>query len=153
MRTGFRPVRLTCPHAEAYPFLWLREFDRLARPGGTGWFYRRMLSGQGGAQPGRVAEYGMSWSRKSRTTSLLSTVESAGFWNLPTLAQSHGNAVNAVQACRAHWIVEGIKSGRYHVVDRCSPEPARTRHSALPHRKAMLAMKLGNLGVHKSNLY
>ncbi len=52
--------------AEAYRFLWLREFDRPAsirfvtKPGGTGWFYRRMTTGTGGAQPGRLAEYGVS---------------------------------------------------------------------------------------------
>jgi hypothetical protein len=45
---------------EAYRLLWLREVDRpasirfLVKPGGTGWFYRRMTTGKGGTQPGRI---------------------------------------------------------------------------------------------------
>jgi len=139
------------PNAEVYRFLWLRELDRPAsirfvtKPGGTGWFYKRMTSGNGGTQPGRLTEYGTSWSWKSRTTSFLSTVEGVGFWNLPTLAGADGNAI---PACRAHWIVEGIKGGHYHIVDRCSPDqtdPVRV--------VGMLAMKFGNLKVHRSNVY
>ena len=48
------------PKAEIYRFLWLRESDHPAsirfvtKPGGTGWFYRRMTSGKSGAQPGRT---------------------------------------------------------------------------------------------------
>ena len=139
------------PNVEAYRFLWLREFDRPAsirfvkKSGGTGWFYRRMTSGKGGAQPGRMTEYGMSWSWKSRTASFLRTVEGAGFWNLPTLAGADGNTF---PACRAHWIVEGLKNGQYHVVDRCSPDqadPVRVVGSR--------AMKLGNLRVRKNHVY
>jgi hypothetical protein len=139
------------PSAEVYRFLWLREFDRpasirfVAKPGGTGWFYRRMTSGKGGAQPGRVTEYGMSWSWKSRTASFLSTVEGSGFWNLPTLADAGGDAI---PACRAHWIVEGIKGGQYHIVDRCSPDPSDPVRTV-----GMKAIKLGNLRVHGSNVY
>jgi hypothetical protein len=138
------------PKAEEYRFLWLREFDRPAsirfavKPGGTGWFYRRMTTGTGGAQPGRLTEYGMSWSWKSRTALFLKTVERVGFWSLPTLADAGGSAT---PACQAHWIVEGIKDGRYHVVDRCSPDqsdPARV--------VGMLAMKLSNLKIRGSHV-
>ncbi len=103
------------PGAEAYRLLWLRESDRPAsirfvkKPGGTGWFYRRMTSGQGASQPGRLTEYGMSWSWKSRSEAFLNTVANAGFWNLPA-------PVDTVPAvCGSHWILEGIKNGKYHV--------------------------------------
>jgi len=139
------------PKAEAYRLLWLREFDRPAsirfvvKPGGTGWFYRRMTTGKGGTQPGRIVEYGKSWSWKSRTASFLGTIAGAGFWNLPTLVYGDGNAI---PACRSHWILEGIKNGQYHVVDRCSPDqtdPVRVI--------GMRVMKLGNLRVHGRNVY
>jgi hypothetical protein len=139
------------PNAEAYRLLWLRESDRPAsvrfvmKPGGTGWFYRHMTSGKGGAEPGRLSESGMSWSWKSGTASFLSTVERAGFWNLPTLTDDDKNAI---PACRSHWIVEGIKNGQYHVVDRCSPDQANPVRVA-----GMLAMKLGSLRVRRSNVY
>jgi hypothetical protein len=139
------------PKAEAYRLLWLREFDRPAsirfvvKPAGTGWFYRRMTNGKGGTQPGRIVDSGMSWSWKSRTASFRSTIERAGFWNLPTLANGDESAI---PACRAHWILEGIKNGQYHVVDRCSPDqtdPIRVI--------GMRAMKLGNLRVHGRDVY
>lgn len=139
------------PKAEAYRLLWLREFDRPARirfvvkPAGTGWFYRRMTTGKGGTQPGRIVEYGMSWSWKSRTASFLGTIEGAGFWNLPTLV--YGDE-NAIPACRAHWILEGIKNGQYHVVDRCSPDQTDPVSVI-----GMRAMKLGNLRVHGRDVY
>jgi len=137
------------PKAEAYRFLWLRESDRPAairfmkKPGGTGWFYRRMTTGTGGSVPGHIGEYGMSWSWKSRTASFLSTVEDSGFWKLPTLAEGDGGS-----GCRAHWIIEGVKNGQYHVVDRCSPDlsdPVRLIGTR--------AMKLGNLRVRGSHVY
>jgi hypothetical protein len=87
----------------------------------------------------------MSWAWKSRTASFLGTVERAGFWNLPTLADDDRNAI---PACRAHWIVEGIRNGQYHVVDRCSPDQADPVRTV-----GVLAMKLGNLRVRKSDVY
>jgi hypothetical protein len=77
-----------------------------------------MSSGQGD-QPGGIREYGMSWSWKSRTAAFLYIVEDEGFWNLATLA-------GPVSGCRSHWIIEGVKQGRYHLVDRCSPDPGRS---------------------------
>ena len=56
---------------EAYRLLWLRSDRRPAsirfamKPGGTGWFYRRVIGGTGSTQPGRLRENGMSWSWKS----------------------------------------------------------------------------------------
>ena len=63
------------PGAEAYRLLWLRSDRRPAsirfapKPGGTGWFYRRMTGGTGSTLPGSLRENGMSWSWKSRTAS------------------------------------------------------------------------------------
>ena len=139
------------PREEAYRLLWLREFDRPAsirfvlKPSGTGWFYRRMTTGSGGTQPGRRVDSGMSFSWKSRTASFLGIIESVDFWNLPTLLYADENTASA---CRSHWILEGIKSGKYHVVDRCSPDqtdPVRVI--------GMRAMKLGSLRVHGRNIY
>jgi hypothetical protein len=135
------------PSAEAYRFLYLRERDRPAsirlvvgKSGSTGWFYRRMSSGQGD-QPGGIREYGMSWSWKSRTAAFLSIVEDEGFWNLATLA-------GPVSGCRSHWIIEGVKQGRYHLVDRCSPDPADPVRVI-----ASRAMKWGNLRISRSRIY
>jgi hypothetical protein len=139
------------PGAEAYRLLWLRDFDHPAvirfvrKPSGSGWFYRRMTPGTGAGQPGRNTEYGMSWSWKSRTASFLKTIEDAGFWNLPTLENTVGNSI---PVCRSHWILEGIRNGQYHVVDRCSPDETDPVRAV-----GMRAMKLANLRVHKGKVY
>ena len=136
------------PGAEAYRLLWLRDHDRPAsirfviKPGGTGWFYRRMSGGTGSTQPTGLRENGMSWSWKSRTASFLKTVEDAGFW---TATESDPNSQSV---CRSHWILEGVRHGEYRVLDRCSPsenDPIRI--------VGVRAMRLGNLKVHGSQIY
>ena len=72
-------------------------------------------------------------------------IEGVGFWNLPTLV--HGDE-NAISACRAHWILEGIKNGQYHVVDRCSPDQTDPVRGI-----GMRAIKLGSLRVHGRGVY
>jgi hypothetical protein len=99
-----------------------------------------MSSGQW-EQPGGIREYGMSWSWKSRTASFLATVDDQGFWNLPTVA-------GPFSECQSHWIIEGVRQGRYHLVDRCSPDPADPVRVI-----AARAMKWGNLRIQKSRIY
>jgi hypothetical protein len=87
----------------------------------------------------------MSWSWKSRTASFLGMIEGAGFWSLRTLV--HGDE-NAIPACRAHWILEGVKNGQYHVVDRCSPDQTDPVRMI-----GMRMIKLGSLRVHGRGVY
>jgi hypothetical protein len=128
------------PSAEAYRLLWLRDDDRPAsvrfaiKPGGTGWFYRRMTGGTGAAGPTGLRETGTAWSWKSRTASFLKTVNDAGFWNVPEIASDSGGF------CRSHWILEGARRGQYRVIDRCSPDENDPVHAI-----GMRAMRLGNL--------
>jgi hypothetical protein len=136
------------PGAEAYRLLWLRSDQRPAsirfapKSGGTGWFYRRMIGGTGSTQPGGLREYGKSWSWKSRTASFLRAIDDAGFWSL-----ANGDS-GAQVSCRSHWILEGVRQGRYRVIDRCSPaenDPIRI--------VGVRAMKLANLRVHGDRVY
>jgi hypothetical protein len=136
------------PDAEAYRLLWLRSDGRPAsirfapKPGGTGWFYRRMTGGTGSTLPGGLREYGRSWSWKSRTTSFLRTVDDAGFWSLAT------GGSDTQDFCRSHWILEGVRQGQYRVIDRCSPpesDPIRII--------GLLAIRLANLRVHGDEIY
>ena len=136
---------------EAYRFLWLREFDRpviirfVVKPNGTGWFYRRVESGTGISAPGRTIDRGMSWSWKSRTASFLNTIETTGFWNLPSFSEDNANSL---ASCRAHWVLEGVRNGQYHVVDRCSPDEADPVRVV-----AVRAMKLGSLRPRNRHVY
>ena len=134
--------------AEAYRLLWLRDDDRPAsvrfviKPGGTGWFYRRMAGGTGATRPSGLHEYGMSWSWRSRTASFLRTVDDAGFWS------AAAEIPNASGLCRSHWVLEGVQHGQYRVIDRCSPDendPVRI--------VGLRLMQLAHLRVHGRHVY
>jgi hypothetical protein len=135
------------PDSEAYRLLWLRSDRRPAsirfalKPGGTGWFYRRMTGGTGATLPNGLREFGMSWSWKSRTASFLRTIDDVGFWTL-------GGGSDTFDSCRSHWILEGVQQGQYRVIDRCSPpesDPIRII--------GVRAMRFANLRVHGSEIY
>jgi hypothetical protein len=136
------------PDTEAYRLLWLRS-DRspvsirfLAKPGGTGWFYRHVIGGSGSTQPGRSRQNGMSWSWKSRTASFLKMIDDSGFWSLTT------DGSDTPDVCRSHWILEAVRQGQYRVIDRCAPpegDPIRVI--------GVRAMKLANVRVHGDQVY
>jgi hypothetical protein len=120
----------TAPNAEVYRFLWLRSFHHpiairvVVRASGSSRINSRMTSGTGGLEPGGIRRYSTSWLRKALTEELLTAFANADFWNLPTLLD-----VNcAPQVDGAQWIFEGARNGKYHVIDRWSPnggDPAR----------------------------
>jgi hypothetical protein len=109
------------PNAEVYRFLWLRSLRHpiairvVVRSNGSGWIHSRMTTGKGGSEPGRITHSSVSWLRKARTRAWLTAFESADFWSLPTL-------LDAVHVDGAEWIFEGVRNGRYHVIDRWSPD-------------------------------
>ena len=136
------------PETEGYRLLWLRSKDRpvsirlAIKPGGTGWFYRRMTGGTGSTRPTGLREIGTTWSWRSRTASFLKTVDDAGFWSRPDTPPS------LEPDCRSHWILEGVRHGRYRVADRCSPEEGDPIRII-----GVRAMRLANLRVHGSQIY
>jgi hypothetical protein len=136
------------PSAEVYRLLWLRNDDRpasvrfVAKPSGTGWFYRRMTGGTGATGPKGLRTIGISWSWKSRTTSFQQTVAGTGFWSIPT-----GDS-NPQGICRSHWVLEGVRHGEYRIIDRCSPDendPIRIIGER--------AMRFGNLKARGRQIY
>jgi hypothetical protein len=144
------------PNVEAYRFLWVRTFDHpiaarlVVRASGSGWMHARMTSGQGGYKPGRIIRWGVSWLTKAKTQSLLQALAAADFWNLPTLAGPNAgpDGVQRIGVDGAQWIVEGVKNGQYHVVDRWSPETGD------PVREiGMLSLKLGRFRIRSGGVY
>jgi hypothetical protein len=109
------------PRAEVYRFLWLRSFDNpiavrlvVTRDGGR--LISKMTSGQGGFEPGHLALNRESRLSKEATEWFLAEVKHARFWDIPTLGGSRAVLDGA------EWVIEGVKQGRYHVVDRSSPD-------------------------------
>jgi hypothetical protein len=115
------------PMAEVYRFLWLRSFDNpiavrliVTRDGGR--LISKMTSGQGGFEPGHLVLDRESQLSKEATDWFLAEVKHARFWDIPTRDDSR------VVLDGAEWIIEGVKQGRYHVVDRSSPDPKDPAH-------------------------
>ncbi len=79
----------------------------------------KILNGAGGYQPGSVA-HDTTITLSDGDVSLLSRLlAEARFWELPTVAAPDGT----IGFDGAQWILEGLSVGRYHVVDRWTPQP------------------------------
>jgi hypothetical protein len=110
---------------QSYRFLWLRSFHhpisvRLdAQPDGTALLTTKITSGQGGYEPGHIIEDRKQKLTKQQTDWFLDRIEELKFWTLPT---SPPKDPNVVTVDGAQWVLEGIKDGHYHVVDRWSPD-------------------------------
>ena len=139
------------PNAEAYRFLWLRSFHHpiavrlVVRSSGSGWINVRMTSGKGGYAPGRMVRDGVSWLTKSKTQSFLTALENMDFWGLRTQPVANDGIVGLDGA---QWIVEGVKNGQYHVIDRFSPDTQAPVRAI-----GLLALKLGRLRVRSGDVY
>jgi len=115
---------------QSYRFLWLRSFDRPisvrldVQPDGTALLTTRMTSGKGGYEPGHLIEHRTKKLTKEQTGWFLDRIEELKFWSLPT---SPPKDPNLVGVDGAEWVLEGIKNGQYHVVDRWSPDKGEVR--------------------------
>ena len=115
---------------EIYRFLWLRSFHHpvMIRVVRDGYFFNLVsveLSGAGGYEPGR------KWATAKMTISqddwcaFISLLEKASFWSMEsTRTDEIGND-------GAQWILEGMRKGRYHLVDRWSPRNGDYREACL----------------------
>jgi hypothetical protein len=105
----------------AYRFLWLRTFDspiaiRLTtRVDGTGTLTGKMTNGKGGYAAGNLTLNDTHELTKAQVAEFLGLLRKAAFWSAPSEDGPEGND-------GAQWILEGVENGRYHIVDRWSPE-------------------------------
>jgi hypothetical protein len=110
--------------AEEYRFLYLRSFRyhpisvRLVlNPDKTATLISKETGGQSG-KPGRLIRNRKTYLAKLQTEAFLTALKDLSFWNLPTVLVENNDVV---QLDGAQWILEGVKQGRYHIVDRWSP--------------------------------
>jgi len=105
----------------AYRFLWLRTFHhpiaiRLTiRPDGTGALTGKVTSGAGGYEAGVMTQNESVEVSRAQVQQFLDLLQKAAFWASQTEGTAGGND-------GARWIMEGLNSGVYHIVDRWSPE-------------------------------
>jgi len=113
--------------AEAYRFLYLRSFHHpisvrlVVAQDKTATLISKETHGKGGYEPGRLIRNRTIHMSKRQTEAFLSAPNELSFWSLPTFLEAEGNFI---QLDGAQWILEGVHEGRYHVVDRWSPDRA-----------------------------
>jgi hypothetical protein len=117
-------LSLQKPPVEVYRFLYLRSFDhpiavRLSiAADGTGSLTSKEMDGQGGYEPGATIRNRTVKLSGKRVELFREKVEELGFWKLSTWPDPN----DRIGVDGARWIVEAAKDGRYHIVDRWSPE-------------------------------
>jgi hypothetical protein len=122
------------PSLWEYRFLWLRSFDepiavRLIVTDRGGRLVSKMTSGKGGYGPGHLILHRESL-LSQQVPVFLDAIQELHFWDLPTrkpeVIRADGSIETGVDGAR--WIIEGVKHGRYHVVDRWSPDSPDPAH-------------------------
>jgi hypothetical protein len=112
---------------QSYRFLWLRTFHHPAAiridvsADGTSQLTVRMCSGAGGYDPGHLIQNDKTALTKQQTDWFLGKIEENGFWKLTSGDPSPGGNDGS------QWIIEGVKNGSYHMVDRWTPRDGPVR--------------------------
>lgn len=116
--------------AQVYRFLYLRTFDHPIavraelNKDGNGILVTKILSGQGGYEPGRLIKNSRRKLSKLEVENLLGLFADQEFWSTPGYPRQPPEIVGLDGA---EWITEGVKDSKYHVVTRWSPEYGRER--------------------------
>lgn len=130
------------PQVESYRFLWLRSFHhpvavRVWRTGDGQFLNVKQTSGMGGYEPGKLI------ANKTRQLTIMewddfvALLDRGCYWQLPSENDDMGSD-------GAQWILEGRREGRYHVVDRWSPQSGDFRETCL------YLLRLSKLGIDLS---
>ena len=136
------------PSLESYRFVWLRTFHHpiIVRldfaSNGTAKLTTKVSSGAGGYDPGHIVENKSRPVTREETEKFLARVKLEQFWELP----SHETPMT-IGCDGSQWIIEGVKDGKYHVIDRWSPGKGPVRHLGL------LFVKLSRMRIWRDELY
>jgi hypothetical protein len=144
--------------AEVYRFLWLRTFHHpvsvrivifaKAGPFGRARLLAKVATGAAGYKFGHVNRSRSTNLMDGSVRKLLERIESVKFWTQPAYTPV---PADVVQLDGAEWIIEGIKGGQYHVIDRWSPEPVAGDAAYI--LGTMMAFDLARLRIKKSEIY
>ena len=120
-----------------YRFLWLRTFDppialRLVLdPEGTGLLFIKIANGAGGYEPGKLTTNESVPVTKQNVDNFLGKLSKIKYWNLPTHEIEAKDGSLTIGLDGAQWILEAVRGGQYHIVDRWSPDKGSYRETAL----------------------
>lgn len=139
--------------AEAYRFLWLRTFHnpiavRLElQPDGTSLLTIKVADGHAGF-PRTVTKLIQSTKRslsREQTDAFRTKVRAEGFWN----SVSRDSGGPAATDCDG-WILEAVKNGNYHVVERAVPNRLPKTTEMVQSIGLTLAIELGEMEIPKN---
>jgi len=105
---------------ELYRFLWLRTFHHaievsIERTGAKYTLWSQELGGAAGYEPGQVVASLMRPLSPKEWCAFRRAIDTADFWNMPT----EDNPLIGLDG--SQWVIEGVREGRYHIVDRWTP--------------------------------
>ncbi len=132
---------------QSYRFVWLRTFHHpLAvrldiMSDGRGKLTVKIANGTGGYKPGTLIENTTASVTQQQTGKFLEQVRDARFWELPSFEKTSGRD-------GAEWIIEGVKNGKYHVVNRWTPSEGPVHELGMT-----LACNLAQLKIPEDELY
>jgi len=136
--------------AEAYRFTWLRSFHHPTAvrleilPDGTANVTSKMGSGKAGYEPGKIIVNRIVRVTQVQVQTLIGALSRLDFWNLPTMTDN-----GLVHVDGAQWLLEGVKDGRYHVVDRWSPD----NRDPLREFELTLVTRIARIQIPKKEIY
>jgi len=115
--------------AERYRFLWLRTFDhpisvRVESTGSTATLFFKELNGAGGYDPGELIATKSVVINPEAWCAFIKKLDQANYWNGPLERDDLGHD-------GSQWILEGVRGGRYHVVDRWTPRDGSYREACM----------------------
>jgi hypothetical protein len=126
---------------QSYRFLWLRSFHNPvairidANADGTSRLTVKVTRG------GKlIQDYAVTLTRED-TDRFLRQIEVQNFWKLKSIENDRG--VDGAQ-----WIIEGVRNGTYHIVDRWSPKDGGVRALGLFMVNDLAKMKLAAKDVY-----
>lgn len=122
--------------SEVYRFLWLRSFHRpvalrLQNAGGQKTLVVRQLNGKGGYEPGVLVVDKKIKIDAQEWDAFVRLLDEANYWHLATTDTTLGFD-------GAEWVLEAVKDGQYHIVDRWSPHESCSSEEELKFRDACL---------------
>ena len=133
---------------ESYRFLWLRTFQHPVairvdiEESGAALLAVKVASGAGGYAPGKLIRNENIALTKEQCAHFLDIIEKNRFWELPTLDESH------IGMDGAQWVMEGVKDGKYHLVDRWSPGDGAIRTIGLALVKDFAKLKIPSKEIY-----
>lgn len=143
------------PEAEQYRITFIPPFYnpikiRVERRGTNYVLIGKRLSGQGGFDAGKLRTEKRRMLRLQEWNQLLALLKEADFWELPYLEKKpEPNQKEEETFCLhgSEWVIEGVKAGKYHVVDRYCPEVKSFR------AVGVYLAKISGLKVKERELY